>query len=138
MEFHGRGVTSMLAKTNLTKVVGWLMNNDTIRAYQDLEQKAAFSIVYRETGNFEMEGTVGNLIIKPIPGDIMIYDEEFNRNYENLPNSVKQSLSAAHIVIKIRIWPDLFGFDLSKLHYFFVIWIQFSLKPDVRHKLKSQ
>ncbi|GIY37853.1 a disintegrin and metalloproteinase with thrombospondin motifs 6 [Caerostris darwini] len=87
-------------------------NNDTIRVYQDLEQKAAFSIVYRETGNFEMEGTIGNLIIKPIPGDIMIYDKEFNRNYELLPYSEKQSLSAAHIVIKIRIWPDLFGFDL--------------------------
>ncbi|GIY57683.1 a disintegrin and metalloproteinase with thrombospondin motifs 6 [Caerostris extrusa] len=72
-----------------------IQDNDTFRAYQDLEQEAAFTILYKESGDMEMEGIVDNLTIKPMSADIMILDEDFNKEYD-----VKQSFNTPHLVIK--------------------------------------
>ncbi|GIY37851.1 a disintegrin and metalloproteinase with thrombospondin motifs 16 [Caerostris darwini] len=72
-----------------------IQDNDTFRAYQDLEQEAAFTILYKKSGDMEMEGIVGNLTIKPMSADIMILDEDFNKEYD-----VKQSFNTPHLVIK--------------------------------------
>ncbi|GIY99373.1 hypothetical protein CEXT_720081, partial [Caerostris extrusa] len=58
------------------------------------------------------EGTVGNLTITPVPTDIEIHANDFNKQYESFFTDVKQSFGTAHLVIKNQMSQRNLNFDI--------------------------
>ncbi|GIY57685.1 a disintegrin and metalloproteinase with thrombospondin motifs 6 [Caerostris extrusa] len=107
-ELNNRICSGKMYKMNDTNIEEIYVEDgrSIFKIYQDVEQSATFSILSRENGNIEMEGSIGNLQIKPVPENVRILEVDFNNVFDNFFSSEKKifnvSKNSAHLVIKVQ------------------------------------